>query len=150
MIVTSKLVEHARRELQLIGEDPDFAEAIVKAVEGFCTYRHSGGSASVAAAVLERLLRFEALAPLTSDPDDWEDRSEYNDGKPIWQNRRDSRALSGDGGKTWWYVDGRHPGERTFNGDEPGVLVYCGQCSGDGLLHQPDEFRPGPAPQESP
>lgn len=138
------LVEHAKRELELCGqfaEDPAYAQSIVAAVAAFASYGHSGGSAGVALHQLTALLRFEALSPLTSDPDEWVDHG------GVWQNRRDSRAMSGDGGKTWWYVDGRHAGERCYNGDELGVLERCPQCGGDGLLHRPDEVRPGPAPE---
>jgi hypothetical protein len=41
----SNLVDHARRELELCQEDPDYAESIVRAVEAFASYDgHSGGS----------------------------------------------------------------------------------------------------------
>jgi hypothetical protein len=32
---------------------------------------------------------------------------------------------------------GDWPGRRSFNGDDPGRLIRCPQCSGDGLLHDP-------------
>lgn len=100
----SNLVEHARRELELLGqtdEDPAFAASLVAAVAAFASYDgHSGGSASAAADMLSRLLRYEPLTPVTSDPDEWEDRSEIS-GTPLWQNRRDSRTFSTDGGATW-------------------------------------------------
>jgi hypothetical protein len=108
----SKLVEHARRELELCGqtaEDPGYTSTLVASVAAFASYGHSGGSASVAIDQLTRLLRFEALSPLTSDPAEWEDRTEMS-GYPLWQNVRDSRAMSNDGGKTWWLV-GSEPAE---------------------------------------
>jgi hypothetical protein len=101
------LVGHARRELELCGqtaEDPDYAESIAKAVEAFASYGHSGGSAMVAREQLYALLGFQALSPLTDDPAEWVDRSEMS-GRPWWQNLRDSRAMSHDGGKTYWLVD---------------------------------------------
>lgn len=112
----SRLVEHARRELELCGqteEDPAYAAALVAAVAAFASYGHSGGSAGVAVEQLHRLLQFQTLSPLTSDPSEWEDRSALS-GRPFWQNNRDSRAFSEDGGKTWhnigeqgtWYVVG--------------------------------------------
>lgn len=143
----SNLVAHAERELRLSGqteEDPDYAASIVRAVKEFASQRHSGGSASVAIEQLHRLLRFETLSPLTSDPDEWEDRTEMS-GHPLWQNRRDSRAMSEDGGKTWWFVSARHAGERCYDGGEMGTLVCCPDCHGDGLRHQRDEQ---PAPVE--
>lgn len=102
----SNLVEHARRELALCGqtaEDPAYAAALVATVAAFASYRHSGGSADVAVEQLGRLLRYEVLAPITSDPAEWEDRSDIS-GVPMWQNRRDGRAFSRDGGQTWTYV----------------------------------------------
>lgn len=144
-------VEHARAELQRVGaldQTPEWAESLVAAVEAFASYGHSGGSAMVGIDTLFRLLRQEALSPLSSDPDEWADRSAES-GMPWWQNVRDSRAMSHDGGKTWWYVEGRYPGERTKDGGEWGVLVRCPQCSGDGLLHKPDVVEPGPAPKDA-
>lgn len=108
MITEPNLVAHARRELELCGqhaEDPQYSESIIRAVAGFASYGHSGGSASVAIEQLHRLLNFEELSPLTSDPADWIDRSEQS-GKPFWQNRRNSKAFSEDGGKTWWRLGG--------------------------------------------
>jgi hypothetical protein len=97
------LVEHARRELELCGqaaEDPGYSASIVAAVAAFSSWGHSGGSAMVAIDQLTRLLNYEALSPLTSDPGEWLDRSEES-GYPLWQNIRDSRVFSEDGGQTW-------------------------------------------------
>lgn len=102
----SNLVEHARRELNLLGqtaEDPAFAASLVATVAAFASYGHSGGSTAAATDMLGRLLRFEALTPLTSDPAEWEDRSEMS-GTPLWQNLRDPRVFSEDGGQTWHVV----------------------------------------------
>lgn len=100
----SNLVEHARRELQIVGEDQDVIDGIASVVQAFADCGHSGGSAPYAIAYLEKLLRFEALAPLTNNPDEWEDRSEIS-GVPMWQSRRDPRAISYDGGKTYQLTD---------------------------------------------
>jgi hypothetical protein len=99
-------VEHARRELELCGqyaEDPAYSESIIKAVRAFASYGHSGGSAMVAREQIHALLGFKALSPLTSDPAEWQDRSEIS-GSPLWQNRRDPAMFSGDGGQTWYEV----------------------------------------------
>ena len=124
----ASLVDHARRELKLQGEDPKFAAALVKAVQAFTSYGHGGGSGECGIDTLTRLLKREALTPLTSDPKEWEDVSQYTDGAPWWQNKRDPRAMSHDGGQTWWYVSGRYPGERTRDGGEEGVIVRCDGC----------------------
>lgn len=101
------LVEHARRELELCGqtaEDPGYAASVVAAVAAFLSYDHSGGSAMLAVDQLHRLLQHRTLSPLTSDPDEWADRSQES-GYPLWQNVRDPRAFSPDGGQTWSWAE---------------------------------------------
>jgi hypothetical protein len=103
----SRIVEHAQRELDRCGQyaaDPGYAQSLICTVAAFASYGHSGGSAEVAIEQLNNLLRFEALSPLTDDPAEWEDRSDMST-QPWWQSIRDSRAMSHDGGKTYWLVD---------------------------------------------
>ncbi|MFD9223833.1 hypothetical protein ACFWDI_28470 [Streptomyces sp. NPDC060064] len=100
----SNLVDHARRELTLLGEDPWIVDGLCKVVAAFAEMGHSGSSAAHATTYLEKLLRYEALTPITDDPAEWQDCSEMS-GYPIWQNVRDSRAMSADGGKTYTLVD---------------------------------------------
>lgn len=98
----SNLVEHARRELERIGEDEATIAGIVGVVQAFADCGHSGGSAPFAIAYLEKLLRFEPLTPLTDDPAEWIDRSKETGAPNWWQNVRDGRAMSHDGGRTYW------------------------------------------------
>ena len=106
----SNLVLHARRELELLGEEPEMVACLIAAVEGFASYPgHSGGSAACAIGMLERLLRFQNLAPLTDDPAEWQDQSGIS-GVPVWQNHRNSEAFSDDGGKTYWLLSDGIPG----------------------------------------
>lgn len=100
----TNLAGHARRELELIGEDPKYVDSIVRAIEAFADYGHSGGSAEIAVEQLTRLLRFENLAPITDNPADWEDRSGIS-GYPVWQNRRNPKLMSENCGKTYWDVN---------------------------------------------
>lgn len=92
----SRLVEHAKRELALAGNDEDFNNCIVKAVEGFTSYGHSGSSAEVGLYILTELLKFRNLTPLTDDPAEWNYVA-----VDIWQSSRNSEAFSSDGGKTY-------------------------------------------------
>ena len=101
------LVEHARRELTLCGqyaEDPEYSESIIRAVEAFASYGHSGGSAMCAREQLHALLGFKTLAPITSSAADWIDQSDAS-GCPMWQNRRDTSVFSTDAGQTWYSLD---------------------------------------------
>jgi hypothetical protein len=119
-VTKHELVEHARRELALRGEtDQAFVDSIIAAVRGFCSYPgHSGGSMAIAVEYVHDLLRFRALAPLTNDPAEWTDQSEIS-GRPLWQNNRDSRAMSEDGGRTYWLVD-----EQSQTSDGPDAPKY--------------------------
>jgi len=103
----SNLIDHARRELELLGtfeEDPAFATSIVAAVSAFASYPgHSGGSAMVAISVLNDLLNFKNLSPLTNNPDEWiKHTPDMWDGEHhVWQNVRNGEAFSTDGGATY-------------------------------------------------
>ncbi|MCX5522178.1 hypothetical protein OG342_04755 [Streptomyces bobili] len=101
----SPLVDHARRELALIGEDDWLTDGLCKVVAAFAAMGHSGFSAEHSAVVLEKLLRYQPLSPLTDDPAEWIDRTREMGGEPFWQNCRDSRAMSQDCGKTYTLVD---------------------------------------------
>jgi hypothetical protein len=101
------LVEHARRELELIGEEPQTIDWYCRVIAEFASFGHSGGSASVCIPVLHELLQFKPLSPLTDDPAEWIDQTEASGGVPMWQNRRNSTAFSEDGGKTYWLLDER-------------------------------------------
>lgn len=99
----SRLVDHARRELIRCGqwdEDPAYSQSLLAAIAAFCTFGHSGGSQGMAVAQLTALLAGETLTPLTNDPDEWEDRSAIS-GVPMWQNNRNSAAISYDHGLTY-------------------------------------------------
>lgn len=100
------LVEHAQRELALSDEDPVLRGCLLAVVGAFGAFPHSSGSWDPAMDLLGRLLRGEALTPLTFDPEEWIDRAAES-GCPMWQCARDSRAFSEDGGLTYWLVG--HP-----------------------------------------
>ena len=94
------LVEHAERELALIPEDDEeFKAAILNAVKAFAAYGHSGSSAFIGMYMLDDLLRFRNLSPLTNDPKEW---NEVADG--VWQSTRNSEAFSRNGGKTYYLL----------------------------------------------
>lgn len=109
----SNLVDHARVELGLIGEDPETIEGYLKVIQAFVDMGHSGGSAMVAIPVIHQLLQFNNLKPLTTDPEEWFEHPEMaGDGKSLWQNKRNGAAFSKNGGVTYSLVD------------EPGKIHY--------------------------
>ena len=102
----SNLVTHARRELELIGEEPETIEGYLKVVQAFADMGHSGGSASIAVPVITELLQFKNLRPLTDDPKEWffHEAATVGNEEGFWQNIRNSAAFSHDGGKTYYLV----------------------------------------------
>jgi len=106
----SNLVSHAERELKLAGmfdKDSDYGgalgKAVLRTVKSFSKEHFSGMSAGICIQLLEKLLRFENLTPITDDPKDWIDRTEES-GCPIWQSKRNSELFSTDGGKTYYSI----------------------------------------------
>lgn len=110
----SNLRIHARRELSLAGLDqPDsdydgmLAAAVLELITTFADQGHSGYSASLLADLFGRLARYEPLTPLTYAPDEWHRHEGLGpDGGDLWQNVRDSRVFSVDGGVTHYDVGG--------------------------------------------
>ncbi len=102
----SNLVDHARRELEAVGEDPQTIEGLLKVIQAFADMGHSGGSASIAIPMIHQLLQFKNLTALTDDPAEWFFHEENTAGYPggFWQNIRDGEAFSHDGGKTYYLL----------------------------------------------
>lgn len=107
----SNLVEHARRELELVDAGRDIygemlPDAVIELIEVFAKQGHSGMSAILVTDMFNKLARFEALSPLTDDPDEWHKHPTDIAGRDdLWQNKRDSSAFSNDGGKTYYSVN---------------------------------------------
>lgn len=101
----SNLVEHARRELELIGEEQSTIDGYLNIIQAFANMGHSGGSASVAIPTINALLQFKNLRPLTDNPDEWNHIAEDQAGQPdLWQNQRNGEAFSNDEGKHYWLL----------------------------------------------
>ena len=98
----SHLVQHARRELAAIGEEPETTEGYLKVIKAFSDMRHSGASAAHAIGTLALLFSYQNLGPLTDDPEEWMHIAEDVAGQPnLWQSRRNPEAFSIDSGKTY-------------------------------------------------
>lgn len=102
----SNLVQHAERELTLLGEDQETIDGYKKVIQAFADMGHSGGSAAIAIPVINELLQFNNITPLTDNPDEWQYISEdvWGSSGGIWQNRRSGEAFSNDGGKTYYLL----------------------------------------------
>ena len=98
------LLDHAKRELGILGMTEDSLEAsnvamrkhILHMVNEFSKERHSNFSAHYAVKCLQRLLEFEPLTPLTGEDSEWyhvTSEKENNVEIPVYQNIRCSRVF---------------------------------------------------------
>ena len=99
------LVLHAKRELEIAkvseaGYDGMLTDAVLELVELFGRQGHSGMSASMTTSLVEKLMRFEPLTPLTGADDEWNDVSENSSKErgTVFKNRRCSHVFKDDNG----------------------------------------------------
>jgi hypothetical protein len=104
----SQMLSFAKEELRRIrGDEPDemqdMIEAhILKMVELFSQEGHSGSSAPYCINILNKVLRFEPLTPLTGDADEWNEV-----GEGMWQNRRCSHVFKDGADGQAYDIQGR-------------------------------------------
>jgi hypothetical protein len=84
----SNLIAHAKRELEVFGDEPMVNDAVMQLVRAFAGQGHSGFSAEHVLGLFNRVARFEPLRPLTGEDSEWE-RVEGD----MLQNRRCSRVF---------------------------------------------------------
>ena len=97
----SDLICHAERELDLIGMtenspdqiNRDLRKHILAIIKIFSEEDHSGSTASYTTSVINTLLRFNPLSPLTGNDDEW---NEVSDG--LYQNKRCSHVFKNSKG----------------------------------------------------
>lgn len=115
--MSSNLERHAEFELKRAGlfdEDSEYGgmlgHSTMKLIKVFAEEGHSRMSASIQMYLFKRLAMFKMLTPITNNPDEWMDVSHMGgpDGKPVFQNKRDSSCFSNDGGKTYYSVDDKN------------------------------------------
>lgn len=98
------MLAHAEKEFEVLGDvedlatTPELREAFIKVIIGFSSWGHSGGSAGAVVPriswVIQRLLSFQPLTPLTGHDEEWMDVSEYTmGGRTCQQNNRCGRVF---------------------------------------------------------
>jgi hypothetical protein len=125
-------VAHFEREWAIAFPPTDDAEenemqaaikqSVLDVLRAFSLAGHSGFSAPYAIGIIEKILRWQPLSPLTGEPDEWTEIGMDGE-KSIFQNKRDSSVFK-DGedapaycveGKVFVYPDGvavQHGGSR--------------------------------------
>jgi hypothetical protein len=108
----SALVSFAKEELaKLRGDEPcemqDLIDQnVINIISAFAEGGHSGSTADYTIGIVERLMRFDPLTPLTGEDGEWMDVS-YESGTPMWQNRRCSHVFKNE--TKAWDIDAEDP-----------------------------------------
>ena len=126
------MLEFAKSELKRLedncGDDEEALKMqklitadVLQILNTFVEQQHSGFSAGYMLNILDRLLRYKPLTPLTGADDEWEDCSQY--GMQDMQNKRctsvfkrpdgtaywvEGKIFSEDGGKSWYTSKDSH------------------------------------------
>jgi hypothetical protein len=96
----SNLIRHARQELEHIGCDEESIQEVLSIIQVYVGLGMSGGQASWLIPIVNDLVQFKNLTPLSDDPKEWVQHEET-----LWQNKRHSAAFSDNNGRTYWLVD---------------------------------------------
>lgn len=106
----TNLVDHARRELASINENPVTAAGFLKVIEAFAEMKLEAETTHEAIQTINSLLEFQHLGPLTDNPEEWYLHDHVD---PVWQNKRNGEAFSHDAGKTYYLLsEGAHDKNR--------------------------------------
>lgn len=113
--MSSALYEYAKKELERIEKGCEDKESlsmqqainknILELIDVFSNQHHSGFTASYVIDILQRLLHYKPLTPLTREDDEWEDVTSYGYDTPTFQNKRCSAVFKDDKGAYW--VEGK-------------------------------------------
>lgn len=128
----TKLVDHARLELALIGVDDKTIELYAKVIQAFADMNLNKKQTSGAIENINNLLQFNNLSPITDNVNEWVQIGDPTRGsvEGIWQNIRNSEAFSNDGGRTYYFLS-------NIQGTETSVPSKKGQASDDGPVTPP-------------
>lgn len=130
------LVEFSKSELEKIEKqctDNDSLQIqkamtsnLMDCIQVFSNAHFSGFTANYAINALHRLLSYKPLTALTGEDDEWEDISQYQDGKKGWQNKRCPEIFKDENGEAYW-INGKYfsedGGHTWFTSKESSVPV---------------------------
>lgn len=117
------LYHHAFRELPPADGDEMqelMNSQLLEIVTVFSTHGHSGFSAGYAANLIDKLLRYKPIGPLTGADSEWNQVAD-----DMWQNRRCSHVFKGPDGRAY-DINGkvfREPSGACFTNSESRVYV---------------------------
>jgi hypothetical protein len=92
----------------LYDKDADYdgmiPEAVLALVKAHSEQGHSGGSHGITLAIFNKVINYQTLSPLTSNPDEWMHVGKDHRGE-CYQSMRHPACFSYDQGKTWYDLD---------------------------------------------
>lgn len=113
--MSDRLYGYAKKELERIESGCEDKESlsmqqaidknILDLIKVFSNQGHSGFTAPYVIDILQRLLHYKPLTPLTGEDDEWEDVTSYGYDTPTFQNKRCSAVFKDDKGAYW--VEGK-------------------------------------------
>lgn len=95
---TNPMIIHANTEMALMSLDTDMQACYLQAIQGFANLNLG----PIDIEQLTLLLNMENIMALTNSPDEWTQLGTAN----MWQNTRNAKAFSTDGGNTYYILDG--------------------------------------------
>lgn len=113
----NNILEQCQEDTEALKLQKQINKDILDIINLFSKQGHSGGSASYVISVLNRLLHYKPLTPLTGNDDEWEDITKYGVDDTCYQNKRypavfkdkdnraynvEGKAFSDDNGHTWY------------------------------------------------
>jgi len=120
------LVDFARKELELLGEDEmqeEMNKDVLQVLELLESQGHSGLSISLLMYTLNRLVKFLPLTSLTGEDDEWEPL-DFDSDTSIEQNKRCPRVFRNAGDNST-----AHDVEAKIFEDENGIRFSCRESS---------------------
>lgn len=126
----SNLIEHAKKELKLIGADDKDSmyggmlyDSCIELIDVFSKQGHSGNSASIVREIFHKLADFKPLSKLTLLDDEWNAVSETT-----YQNRRNSAVFKeGKDGRAH-YIDAFYKKTQTGSTWSGSLDLKNGRC----------------------
>ncbi|MGW4487846.1 hypothetical protein ACWEOE_28860 [Amycolatopsis sp. NPDC004368] len=107
------LGDHAIAELDHEGITDPVRAAIVMIVGTYADL--TDANIETAKGIVELLLQFKALSPLTNDPGEWQARTDIVSGQEVWQSKRWPDAWTYDSSFRGYFLMSEHNGDGTPN-----------------------------------
>lgn len=99
----NELIEHAKAELRIIRlENDPIGNKTIELLEILSQQEHTPGTAMKTLFLFDKLAKWQALTPLTSNKNEWEEITTVSMERQLWQSKRNPRFFSRDNGKHWY------------------------------------------------